>query len=91
MKDYKKEITYESLNAFVQFANDKGYDIEIIEGALNDTYIINNHDKELSIKGVKARDYIILYPKFQTSRSNSFHLLMTNNKSYVNNFFAIAN
>ena len=90
MKDYNREITYSSLNNFVEYAVSKGYDLEVIEGALNDTYIINNHNKELSIKGVKARDFIILYPKFQTSQSNSFHILMTDNENEVNKFLALA-
>jgi len=90
MKDYNREITYSSLNNFVEYAVSKGYDLEVIEGALNDTYIINNYDKELSIKGVKARDFIILYPKFQTSQSNSFHILMTDNENEVNKFLALA-
>jgi len=90
MRDYNREATYSSLNNFVDYANDKGYDIEITEGALNDTYIINNHNKELSIKGVKARDFIILYPKFQSAQSNSFHILMTNDKKKVNEFLALA-
>ena len=90
MKDYNREITYSSLNNFVEYAVSKGYDLEVIEGALNDTYIINNYDKELSIKGVKARDYIILYPKFQNTQSNSFHILMTDNENEVNKFLALA-
>ena len=90
MKDYNREITYSSLNNFVDYAVSKGYDLEVIEGALNDTYIINNYDKELSIKGVKARDFIILYPKFQNAQSNSFHILMTDNENEVNKFMALA-
>ena len=90
MKDYNREITYSSLNNFVEYAVSKGYDLEVIEGVLNDTYIINNYDKELSIKGVKARDYIILYPKFQNTQSNSFHILMTDNENEVNKFLALA-
>ena len=90
MKDYNRQITCNSLNNFVDYANDKGYDLEVIEGVLNDTYIINNYDKELSIKGVKARDFIILYPKFQNAQSNSFHILMTDNENEVNKFLALA-
>ena len=90
MKDYNRQITYNSLNNFVDYAVSKGYDLEVIEGVLNDTCIINNYDKELSIKGVKARDFIILYPKFQTSQSNSFHILMTDNENEVNKFMALA-
>ena len=90
MKDYNRQITCNSLNNFVDYTNDKGYDLEVIEGVLNDTYIINNYDKELSIKGVKARDYIILYPKFQNAKSNSFHILMTDNEKKVSEFMALA-
>jgi len=90
MKDYNREITYSSLNNFVEYAVSKGYDLEVIEGVLNDTCIINNYDKELSIKGVKARDFIILYPKFQNAQSNSFHILMTDNENEVNKFMALA-
>ena len=90
MKDYNRQITCNSLNNFVDYTNDKGYDLEVIEGVLNDTCIINNYDKELSIKGVKARDFIILYPKFQNAQSNSFHILMTDNENEVNKFMALA-
>lgn len=86
MKDYNKQITYNSQNNFISYAVDKGYNIDVIEGTLNDTYIIYNLDKKLSIKGVKARDYIVLYPKFQNSWSNTFHILMTNNKNKVGEF-----
>ena len=90
MKDYNRQITCNSLNNFVDYAVSKGYNLEVIEGVLNDTYIINNYDKELSIKGVKARDFIILYPKFQNAQSNSFHILMTDNENEVNKFMALA-
>ena len=90
MKDYNRQITCNSLNNFVDYAVSKGYDLEVIEGVLNDTCIINNYDKELSIKGVKARDFIILYPKFQNAQSNSFHILMTDNENEVNKFMALA-
>ena len=90
MKDYNRQITYNSLNNFVDYAVSKGYDLEVIEGVLNDTYIINNYDKELSIKGVKARDFIILYPKFQNAQSDSFHILMTNDEKKVSEFLAVA-
>lgn len=86
MKDYNKQITYESLNDFVQYANKQGYIIDIVEGVLNDTYVIYNEGKQLSIKGVKGRDYIILYPKFLNEWSNSFHILMTDDESKMQEF-----
>jgi len=84
--DYNKEITSNSLNYFVNYAVNNGYDVETIEGTLNDTYIIYNVDKKLSVKGVKARDFIILYPKFLSAWKNSFHILMTDNEKKVKEF-----
>jgi len=52
-------------------------------------YVIYNVDKKLSIKGVKARDYIVLYPKFATSWSNTFHILMTDDKSKAEEFLEL--
>ena len=90
MKDYNNQITYDSLTGFVDYAFDNGYQVETIEGALNDTHIIHNVDKKLSIKGVRARDYIILYPKFLNAWCNSFHILMTDDENRVNGFLELA-
>lgn len=89
MKDYNKETTCESSNNFVNYAVDNGYDVEVIEGVLNDTYVIRNEDRKLSIKGVKPRDFIILYPKFLSAWSNTFHILMTDDESRVEEFLGV--
>ncbi len=89
MKNYNKQITYNSQNEFVRYASDKGYHIEVIEGVLNDTYIIYNVNKELSIKGVKGRDFIILYTQFLSSWANTFHILTTNDENKVNEFLEL--
>ena len=89
MRDYSKEISYESLNSFVDYAVENGYDVEVIEGVLNDTYIIRNVDRQLSVKGVKPRDFIILYPKFLNAWSNSFHILMTDDENKVREFLGV--
>lgn len=86
LKDYSKEISYNSYNNFVDYASNKGYDIDIIEGDLNDTYIIHNPERTLSLKGVKGREFIVLYPKFQNSWSNTLHILLTDNEDTVNEF-----
>ena len=86
MKDYNREINYKSFNNFANAVIEEGYDVEVTEGVLNDTLIINNFDKQLSVKGVKPRRFIILYPKFQNEWSNSFHILMTDNESKVEEF-----
>lgn len=89
MKDYNKQITYESLNNFVDYAVNNGYEVEIIEGVLNNTYVIRNVDRQLSVKGVKPRDFIVLYPKFLNEWSNTFHILMTDDESKVEEFLGV--
>lgn len=86
MKDYNERITYDSLTAIVNHAFINEYHIDIREGVLNDTYIIHNEDRTLSLKGVKPRKYIILYPQFATEWSNSFHVLMTDNEQTMQDF-----
>lgn len=89
MKDYNRRITFESLTTFVNYAVSKGYQIEAIEGVLNDTYVVYNIDKSLTIKGVKPRDFIILYPKYLNEGSNSFHILMTDDEEKVEDFLKL--
>lgn len=86
MKDYKKQITYKSLNAFVEYASKEGYDIDVVEGVLNDTYIIYNEEKTLSVKGVRPRKFIILYPEFASSWHNNFMVLMTDKEDTMEEF-----
>ena len=85
MRNYERQISYESLNNFVDYAAENGYEIEVFEGVLNDTYIIHA-DKQFGIKGVKSRNYIILYPKFQNEWSNTFHILLTDDETKVEEF-----
>lgn len=89
MKDYNKQITYESLNNFVNCAVENGYDVEVVEGVLNDTYVIRNVDRKFSVKGVKPRDFIVLYPKFLSAWSNTFHILMTDDESRVQELLGV--
>lgn len=86
MRDYNKEVTFTSLENFVNYAIESGYEVDCTEGVLNDTYVIYNHDKKLSIKGVKPREYIVLYPKFLNAWANSFHVLMTDDEKQAKNY-----
>jgi len=90
MKDYSKQITYKSLNNIVAYTVNNGYTFEVVEGVLNDVYVIDTN-KEFTVGRVKPRDFIILYPKFASSWSNTFHILMTNDKNKVKEFYALSN
>lgn len=85
MRNYGRQISYETFNNFVKYAFEKGYKMQQFEGALNDTYIIHSR-KEMGIKGVKRRDFIILFPKFQNPWSNTFHILLTDDEKKVRAF-----
>lgn len=86
MPNYKQEITYNTLRNLVNYATESCFDIEIIEGVLNDTYIIHNPTKTLSLKGVRSREYIVLYPQFLNAWSNSHHVLMTDSEEDLKPF-----
>lgn len=85
MRNYERQVSYESLNNFVNYAIEKDYEVEVFEGALNDTYIIHAN-KKFGVKGVKNREYIILYPKFANAWSNTFHILLTDDENKVEEF-----
>lgn len=84
-RDYVTEITLNSANGLVEFAENKGIEIERYEGSLLDNYILYNHDK-ISIRGVKPRNYIILKEKCQNSWSSVTELIMTDDIGKVESF-----
>jgi len=86
MRNYTKETTYESHQLIIDAAIEMGLEIERFEGALNDTYIIYNENLDLKLRGIKARKYMVLYPQFLNSWSNSFHILLTDNIKELEKF-----
>lgn len=85
MRDYKTMINLETSDKFVAKALELGLDVEMIEGALNDDYLIFNNNR-LTAKGIKARKYIIIYAQFRNSQSNDIYLLMTDKEEEANQF-----
>ena len=86
MRNYTKEIAFESQQIILDAAIERGLEVEQFEGTLNDTYIIYNEDLDLKLRGIKARKYIVLYPQFLNSWSNSFHILLTDNIKELEKF-----
>ena len=86
MKNYTKEVTFKSYELILDTAIEMGLEVEQFEGTLNDTYIIYNENLDLKLRGIKARKYIVLYPKFLNSWSNSFHILLTDNLKELEKF-----
>lgn len=85
MRSYKAQTTYRQQLDILEYAAKNGFDIEQVEGTLNDIFIIHA-SKKISINKRKAREYIVLYPKSQNEWSNSFWILETDNKQEVKNF-----
>lgn len=86
MKNYTKETTFKSHQLILDAAIERGLEVEQFEGVLNDTYIIYNENLDLKLRGIKARKYMVLYPQFLNSWSNSFHILLTDNPKELEKF-----
>jgi hypothetical protein len=84
-KDYKANITLESVNQIINFANDKGLQVDIFEGTLLDNYVIYD-TSTIDIGRTKGRKYIILREKVLNCWSSITELIMTDNDEFVNDF-----
>lgn len=85
MRDYKTMIDLETSDKFVSKALELGLQVEMIEGVLNDDYLIFNNNR-LSANGIKARKYIIIYAQYRNSQSNDLYLLMTDKEEKATQF-----
>ena len=85
MRDYKTMIDLETSDKFVAKALELGLQVEMIEGVLNDDYLIFNNNR-LSANGIKARKYIIITAQYRNSQSNDICLLMTDKEEKANQF-----
>jgi len=87
MRDYKRTINLSSTEAILNKAYELDLVVETMDGALNDTYLIHNTDKRLTIKGVKPRAYILLGYTYRNSQSNDLYLLMSDKESIATDFY----
>lgn len=86
LRDYNREVNLETTEALVAEAINEELECYQAQGGLNDSYIIFNN-RTLTFKGVKARKYILLYPRYLNEWSNSLHVTFTDNFEKVKNFF----
>lgn len=82
MKDYKKYIDLDTTENIVHKLVDLDCEVFIIEGGLNDTYLINTEHLQESHKlgRVKFRKYMILGHEFATHWSNNLYMQLTDNE-----------
>ena len=84
MNKFNRQITLKQYNSVLDEAIRLELGMTRLEGVLNDTFIIDNNEHLLSVKGFKNRGFIVLYPKFETSWTNTFHILLTDDNEYIN-------
>ena len=87
MKDYKRAINIDTTEAFLSKASELDLEVETIGGALNDTYLIHNPGKRLTVNGVKPRAYILLGYTYRNTQSNDLYLLMSDKESTATDFY----
>lgn len=82
MKDYKKYTDLDNTENLVQQLLNLDCEMFIIEGTLNDTYLINTEHLQESHKlgRVKFRKYMILGHEFATHWSNHLYMHLTDNE-----------
>ena len=91
MKDYKKYIDLDNTENLVQQLLNLDCEMFIIEGTLNDTYlIITEHLQESHKLGrVKFRKYMILGHEFATHWSNHLYMHLTDNEKLFEELYAM--
>jgi len=62
-KNYKAAIGQPLLNKLLEQCSMSGIEVELFEGSLLDQYIIHA-DKKITIKGIKPRQYILVYEQY---------------------------
>ena len=91
MKDYKKYTDLDNTENLVQQLLNLDCEMFIIEGTLNDTYlIITEHLQESHKLGrVKFRKYMILGHEFATHWSNHLYMHLTDNEKLFEELYAM--
>lgn len=81
MKDYKKYISLDNTEDLLHKLMELDSVIFVIEGALNDTYLINTEHLQGSHKmgRVKFRKYMILGHEFASEYHNHLYMQLTDN------------
>ena len=62
-KNYKAAIGQKLLNSLLEQCSMSSIEVELFEGSLLDQYIIHA-DKRITIKGIKPRQYILIYEQY---------------------------
>ncbi len=89
MKDYKKYIDLDNTEDLLHKLMELDSVIFVIEGALNDTYLINTEHLQGSHKlgRVKFRKYMILGHEFASEYHNHLYMQLTDNDKVYDEWY----
>ena len=85
MRNYKRDITLDEVNNILNFATERDIEFEGYEGTILDNYIVYNY-KDITFKGIKARDFIILKSKYLNEWSSTTEMIFTDDEKLVNDY-----
>lgn len=91
MKNYKVYMDLDNVQSLVQKLYELDCDILIVEGALNDTYIINTEHLQGSHKlgRVKFRKYMILGHEFANEWGDHLYMELTDSEKNYNSWVEV--
>lgn len=91
MTDYKCEVSLEVADRICSQLIQTGYDVEVFEGVLLDSYfceIGENAEYKITLKRggrVKLRKYLMILPEYKNEWSCGLTLVLTDNKEKYEN------
>ena len=88
MKDYKKYTNLRNVENLVSKLNDLDCEVMIVEGGLNDTYLINTEllQGRYKMGRIKFRKYMILGHEFASEYHNHLYMQLTDNEQVFNDW-----
>lgn len=87
MNDYTKEVSAESYNRLANQLFKITGDAITIYGTINDDYLFYTDGLKCKLNSrVKMRKYFILYTKYQTCWTSTYHILLTDDDKKHDDF-----
>lgn len=80
MKDIRMMISHQQAENIVNSLIKMGYDVEILEGCLNNNYFCEVGENNLKLGRKKLRKYLIITEKYINEWSNGLEMLLTDNQ-----------
>ena len=90
MKTYTTEITQGTADNIINFLSNKGYDMEILGGCLNDGFIAEIGNNNFSLGKIKLRKFIIVVEQYINEWTSGLKMILTDDEGMYNKYYDIA-